>query len=77
MLFIEIHDFNTLLAFIHSRMTYFTWTIPCIMEYQDIGLRGLLTLMVTEGSGGSFLLNIRYDKILFMLLHVMQKKYEK
>jgi len=75
MLFIEIYDFNTLLAFIHSRMTYFTWIIPCIMECQDIGLRGLSILMVTEGNGGLFLLNIRYDKRLFMLLHVIQNKY--
>ena len=41
------------------------------MEYQDIGLRGLSILMVTEGNGGLFLLNIRYDKRLFMLLHVI------
>ena len=53
-------------------MTYFTWIIPCIMECQDIGLRGLSILMVTEGNGGLFLLNIRYDKRLFMLLHVIQ-----
>ena len=47
------------------------WIIPCIMEYLDIGLLGLSTLMATEGSGESFLLNIRYDKRLFMLLHVI------
>ena len=71
---IGIHDYNTLMAFFNSRMIYFTWIIPCIMEYQDIGLHGLSTLMVTEGSGGSFLLNIRYAIRSFMLSHVIQKK---
>ena len=73
---IGIHGYNTFLAFSNSRMTYFTWITPCIMEYQDIGLRGSSTLMVTVGSGGSFLLNIRYDKRLFMLLHeIRNSKY--